>query len=65
MAVNLNTATVDELKDIPGLGEERAKQIVNYREKSGPFENWDDLKDVPGFSENLIGVLKKGGVEIA
>jgi len=65
MAVNLNMASVEELKDIPGLGEEKARQLVNYREKNGPFGNWEDLSDIPGFSDSHIEALKKAEVEIA
>lgn len=65
MAVNLNTASVEELKGIPGLGEDKARQLVNYREKNGPFESWEDLSDIPGFSDNQIEALKKAEVEIA
>ncbi|OGN30395.1 MAG: hypothetical protein A3I92_02050 [Candidatus Yanofskybacteria bacterium RIFCSPLOWO2_02_FULL_43_10b] len=65
MGVNLNTVSVEELKGIQGLGEEKARQLVNYREKNGPFESWEDLSDIPGFSDGLIEALKKAGAEIA
>lgn len=65
MAVNLNTASVEELKGIQGFGEDKARQLVNYREKNGPFENWEDLSDIPGFSDNQIETLRKAGAEIA
>lgn len=48
--VNLNSASVDELSRIPGIGKEHAKDIVNYR----PFRSWDDLKKVPGFSDTMV-----------
>lgn len=65
MAVNLNTASVEELKGIPGLGEDKARQLVNYREKNGPFEDWEDLKDIPGLSDSQLDALKKAGAEVA
>lgn len=62
--INLNTADFEELADLPNVGEERAQDILEYREENGPFENWDDLLHVPGFSQRLVENLKQSGVTI-
>ncbi|MGL4589356.1 MAG: helix-hairpin-helix domain-containing protein [Mycoplasmatales bacterium] len=56
--VNLNTATELELMTLPGIGEGRAKAIIEYREKSGNFQTIDDLKNVSGFGESTFEKLK-------
>ncbi|WP_374265238.1 ComEA family DNA-binding protein [Zoogloea sp.] len=57
-AVNLNTATPAELDGIKGIGPAKAKAIVDYRSKNGPFKSIDDLKNVKGFGEKSIAKLK-------
>ncbi len=41
--VDLNTATIEQLEQIPQIGAATAKSIVNFREKSGPFRKVDEL----------------------
>jgi competence protein ComEA len=62
--MDLNTADVEELKDIPGLGEKRARDLVAYREENGEFEDWDDVRAVPGFSDELVARLQESGATI-
>ncbi|HZZ99710.1 MAG TPA: helix-hairpin-helix domain-containing protein [Candidatus Paceibacterota bacterium] len=57
----LNQADADELEKIPGLGRNRAEDIVNFREQNGSFDSWDDLKKVPGLNEEMINKLKEAG----
>jgi competence protein ComEA len=57
--VNLNTATVPELDAIKGIGPVKAKAIVDYRSKNGPFKTVDDLKKVSGFGEKTVDKLRK------
>ena len=57
-AVNINTASVAELDAVKGIGETKAKAIVDYRSKNGPFKSIDDLKNVKGFGEKSIAKLK-------
>jgi competence protein ComEA len=47
-AVNINTATKEELTSIKGIGEKRAQDIIDYRTKNGNFKSVDDLEKFPG-----------------
>jgi len=57
-AVNVNTATVDELVRLPGVGPTKAASIVAFREKHGPFKRVDDLDRVKGFGRKLIAKVR-------
>jgi len=57
-AVNLNTATVDELDAVKGIGPSKAKAIVDYRAKNGSFKSLDDLKGVKGFGDKSVAKLR-------
>ena len=46
--ININTATTDELDSLKGIGPTKAKAIIDYRKKNGPFKSVDDLENVPG-----------------
>jgi competence protein ComEA len=46
--VDLNTATLDELVALPGVGEKRARAILDARKERGGFESVDELLDVRG-----------------
>jgi competence protein ComEA len=49
--VNLNTATVDQLTELPGVGPTLAARIVEYREKAGRFRSPQELMNVKGIGE--------------
>jgi competence protein ComEC len=53
--VNINTATLKELIDLPGIGEKTARKIISAR----PFESVEDLAKVPGISKNKVNKLKE------
>lgn len=46
--VNINTATVEQLDTLPGVGPSTAKAIITYRTQKGPFKKTSDLLNVPG-----------------
>lgn len=56
--VNLNTATVKELRTLPGIGPSLARKIVEFRTKKGGFQRREELLAVPGISEKRWQVLK-------
>jgi competence protein ComEA len=56
--VNLNTAGVDQLKQLKGIGEKTAQAIVEYREKNGPFQKVEDLLQVKGIGEKKLEELR-------
>ena len=57
-AVNINTATKEELDALPGIGPVKAQAIVDYRAKNGPFKTPEDIMKVPGIKEGTFGPLK-------
>lgn len=57
-AVNINSATRDELVAVPGIGPTKAQAIVDHRAAHGPFKSVDDLKGVKGFREKLVERLR-------
>jgi competence protein ComEA len=52
--ININTASVEELQQMKGVGETRAQAIVAYRDQNGPFEQVDDLLEVNGIGESTL-----------
>ena len=46
--INLNTATLEELQKIPGIGEVRARAVLSYRDEIGSFHTVDEIQQVPG-----------------
>ena len=56
--ININTATADELKSIPGIGEVKAKAIINYRNNNGKFKKIEDIQNVDGISIKLYEEIK-------
>jgi len=56
--VNINSAALDVLQQVKGLGETRAKAIINYRDKHGPFATVQSLTAVPGIGGKLVDNIK-------
>ena len=55
--ININKATIDELKRLPGIGDAKAKAIIKYRENSGYFKNIEEIKNVNGIGEKLYAEI--------
>jgi len=58
-AVNINTATPSELEAVKGIGPAKAKAIIDYRQRNGPFKSVDALVEVKGFGKASVAKLKK------
>ncbi|HEX9890536.1 MAG TPA: ComEA family DNA-binding protein [Actinomycetota bacterium] len=56
--VNLNTATVEELETLPGIGEVLAQRIFDHRQEHGPFRTVEDLLDVSGIGDQRLADLR-------
>jgi competence protein ComEA len=56
--VNINTATVDELQLLPGIGEARARAVIALREQRGGFKSVEELLDVKGIGEPGLAKLR-------
>lgn len=56
--ININTASIDQLKQLPGIGDVLAQRIVAYREFNGPFQTVDELINVDGISQSLIDSIR-------
>ncbi len=56
--VNVNTAGLTELTDLPGIGEAKAKAILEYRNQHGPFKSVADLDKVKGIGPKMLEKMK-------
>jgi competence protein ComEA len=56
--VNINTATLDQLVALPGIGPAIAQRIISYREEHGPFRSVKDLDNVPGIGPSHMADLE-------
>jgi competence protein ComEA len=52
--VNINTADVEALMSIKGIGEKRAQAIIEYREQHGPFKSVDQLMEIKGVGRFFV-----------
>ena len=57
--ISINTATQQELMTLPGIGESKAKDILSYREKNGPFQKIEDIMNISGIGESLFVKIKE------
>lgn len=56
--VNINTASVEELCSLPGIGESRALDIIHYRENAGGFQTCEDIMKVSGIKTSVYNKIK-------
>jgi len=56
--ININTADQATLATLPGIGEARAKAIIEYRQKNGSFKTIDDIKNVSGVGDKIFEDIK-------
>lgn len=55
--ININTADENQLMTLPGIGEAKARHIIDYRESHGSFETIEALKNVPGIKAGVYDGL--------
>ena len=58
--INLNTATIAQLEQLPGIGASTAKSIIDFRERSGPFQRVEDLLAIKGISKSKLAPTNFG-----
>ncbi|MDP2783198.1 MAG: ComEA family DNA-binding protein [Sulfurimicrobium sp.] len=67
--VDLNSANQAQLESVTGIGPVKAKAVIEYRTKNGPFKSVDDLQKVTGFGKASVGKLRSevtvGGAKAA
>src|SRR3989304_2399229 len=56
--LDLNTATVEQLQKLPGIGPTTAKAIIRFREKSGPFRRIEDLLAIRGITKKKLEKIR-------
>ena len=56
--ININSAQIEELITLPGVGEATANKIIEYRKENGKFKKIEDLKNVPGIGDSKYENIK-------
>ena len=56
--INLNTATLDQLKTLPGIGDTKANQIISYRSTLGRFSTLEQLLEISGIGEKTLEAVR-------
>jgi len=56
--VNINTADMEQLMQLPGVGEGTARKIIDYRNSNGQFKTVDQIKSIPGIGDKKYEKMK-------
>ena len=56
--LNINTATAEQVAQLPGVSPKKAQGLIDYRTKNGNFKNFEDLQKIPGIQQKKINKLK-------
>ena len=56
--LNINTASLEQLDSLPGIGPTRAEDIITYRQSNGPFTSIEAIKEVPGIGQTTFNSIK-------
>jgi competence protein ComEA len=56
--LNINTATAEQIALLPGIGEAKAKAILDYKTTNGNFKKIDDLQNIKGIKEKKVAQIK-------
>ncbi len=57
--ININSATAQQLQELPLIGEARARDIVDYRKRHGPFKSVDELSNIAGIGPSTVERLRE------
>lgn len=59
MKININTADINELDKLPGIGDSTAQKIIDYRNENGKYNSIEDVKNVKGIGDSKFDKIKE------